>query len=142
MRNLIQIIQEAQSESHRLDRSAFIYLDPTGEKSTFAQCGSCTFFMPGKERCSLYGKEDRVVADASCGVYVQGKPHDDQKFLNKFTPKNSGYVLGQVRCENCGWFEDGVCHLFRKLNQHMADVWDLDEKVKPQGCCNAWQKKS
>jgi hypothetical protein len=139
MRDLINLIEQSQQKAQPLVRAAFLYLPPTGDKTDFAQCGSCTFFMPGKQRCSLFGAHDKVVSNASCGLYVQGKPHDDQKILNKVTPENAGYNLGQVRCENCNWLDGHTCTLFKMLSEKMPDVFDLDPDVDPHGCCNAWQ---
>jgi hypothetical protein len=142
MRDLIKIIQEAENEAKRIHRDAFLYLEGKKEKDQFAQCSTCIHWMPESERCALFSKSKRVVANASCALYVEGNPQEDQEFLNVVTPKDAGYVLGQVRCENCGWFEDDQCHLFKKLNDEMGDVWDLDTRVHAQACCNAWQEKS
>ena len=141
MRKLIDLL-EAKQSGNKLDTSAFIYLDPKGKD--FAQCSTCNNFLPNKKRCSIFGKNDEVVANASCGLYVHGQPHDDQKIISAVTPKEAGYVLGQVRCENCSWFntEKSTCGLFDLLNKADKDVFDMNINVKPKGCCNAWQKKS
>jgi hypothetical protein len=140
IRRIITLL-EAAGEYKKIDRSAFIYLNPKGDKTQFAQCGTCVAFMPGKERCGFFGKDDKVVANASCGLYVHGKPHDDQPITNAVTPSAAGYVLGQVRCENCTWYVDKKCELFEKLNKSMPDVFDCDPAVAELGCCNGWQKK-
>jgi hypothetical protein len=140
LRNLINILEAIGDQKAKIDRSAFIYLDPTGKKEEFAQCGTCIHFMPGKKRCNIYSKDDKVVANASCGLYVQGKPNDDQEFLNVVTPKESGYVLGQVRCENCDHFDGKkTCVLFEKLNESLPELFKLNTTVEPLGCCNAQQ---
>lgn len=139
IRKIIQLL-EAAGEYTKIDRSAFIYLDPKGDKTQFAQCGTCVAFLPGKKRCKFFSDTDKVVANASCGLYVHGKPTDDQKIINAVTPADAGYVLGQVRCENCTWYVDKKCELFVKLNKAMPDVFDLDPAVDAQGCCNGWQK--
>ena len=137
--SFIQNIDEEQQK--KIDRSAFLYLDPVEPEDEFAQCSTCYHFLPGKQRCSLFGKNDKVIADASCGLYINGEPHDDQEITNWITPKQAGYVLGQVRCENCYHYEDSKCMLFDYINEKMSDTFDLDVNVDSKGCCNGWQKK-
>ena len=67
--------------------------------------------MPGKKRCGIFGPDDVVKASASCGLYLQGKPHDDQPIQAIVSPEAAGYVEGKVRCENCSWYDDGICGL-------------------------------
>lgn len=144
MKTFKQLIDEARSlpsySEDKITRSAFIYLDPRGKN--FAQCGSCYQFLPGKKRCAIFSNNDEVVANASCGLYIKGTPHDDQEIINSVTPEQAGYVLGQVRCENCSWFkpEQSTCDLFAQLNKTNKDIFDLDTEVSAEGCCNAWQK--
>lgn len=139
MRDLINLIEQAQQSGEHILRSAFLYLPPTGDHKQFAQCGSCGMFIPGAQRCWLFGADDLVVSNASCGMYIQGEPSDDQKPQGKVTPEDAGYNLGQVRCENCKWFTGSTCDLFKLLNGQLPDVFDLDVKVDAYGCCNAWQ---
>ena len=80
----------------------------------------------------------QVVANASCGLYIQGRPHDDQPIQDVVTPDEAGYVLGQVRCENCSWYKNGTCELFAQLDRQMPDTFDLKDSVSASGCCNAW----
>jgi hypothetical protein len=141
MRNLINI-SEGRTKVNRLDRSAFIYLDPGDHPKQHAQCGTCFMFMPGKQRCSIFGPKDVVKANASCGLYVHGEPYDEQPIRNAVTPKQAGYVEGQVRCENCLWFnKPDNCGLFADLNTKWPEAWRLDERVDPKGCCNGFQHK-
>lgn len=141
MRRIINLLEATDSGSNKLTVNAFIYLPPKGDKDEFAQCSTCQLFLPGKERCGIFGKNDKVVANASCGLYLHGKPHDDQPISGAVTPEQAGYVLGQVRCENCVWFKDSACDLFKLLNEKMPDAFDLTEKVNAKGCCNAFQSK-
>lgn len=142
MRRIISLL-EASGDSRKLDTSAFLYLEQIKPTTQFAQCATCQLFMPGKQRCSIFGTDDVVVANASCGLYVQGTPHNDQEITGVVTPEQAGYVDGQVRCENCIWFnpEPSTCGLFEDLNKAMPDVWDLEEKVLSKACCNAWQSR-
>ena len=143
MREIISLLEASNGNSRKLDTSAFLYLEQVIPTTQFAQCATCQLFMPGNERCSIFSKDDVVVANASCGLYVQGTPSDDQEITGVVTPKQAGYVDGQVRCENCIWFnpEPSTCGLFEDLNKAMPTVWDLEEKVEAKACCNAWQSR-
>lgn len=143
IRRLINILEQTNGDSKKLDTSAFLYLEQIKPTTQFAQCATCQLFMPNKQRCSIFGKDDVVVANASCGLYIQGTPHDDQEITSVVTPEQAGYVDGQVRCENCIWFnpEPSTCGLFEDLNKAMPDVWALEEKVDAKACCNAWQSR-
>lgn len=143
MRELINLM-EAKGSGRRITRSAFLYLPPGDHPKDHAQCSTCFMFMPGKERCSIFGPKDRVVADASCGLYVHGEPYDEQPIRSAVTPAQAGYVLGKVRCENCTWFNSkaSTCGLFELLNKADSGAFDMDTKVEAKGCCNGWQAKS
>lgn len=138
MRQFINLIKEAAETSQKIDRSAFIYLPPKGEKNNFAQCASCLFFKPNSEKCGIFNKKTKVTKNQSCGLYVHGKPDENQECRDVATPEQAGLVDGPVRCENCSWF-DGKCGLFKKLNKEMPDVFSVDENVDENGCCNAFQ---
>jgi hypothetical protein len=138
MRSLIRLLEKAYKKGDKIGRWAFLYLESKTPIDQFAQCSTCELFLPGRERCGIFGKNDKVVANASCGLYIQGKPHDDQPIQDIVTPEESGYVLGQVRCENCSWFKNGTCDLFAMLNEKIPDTFELGSTVSPQGCCNAW----
>lgn len=138
LEQILTVLKEADTIVEKLDRSAFIYLPPKGDKDKFAQCGTCIAFMPGKERCAWFGKNDNVIAEASCALYVHGKPNNDQKIIGSVTPKQAGYVEAQVRCENCHYVKGNQCTLFKKLNKALPEVFDLDTKIEDKACCNAW----
>lgn len=142
MRDLIKLIEQARTTGEKITRSAFIYLEPKTEaqEEDFAQCGSCGMFIPDAQRCWLFGADDEVVANASCGLYINGEPSNDQEPSNKVTPEAAGYNLGQVRCENCKWFTGAECDLFKMLNDQLPNVFDMEPAVDAYGCCNAWQK--
>lgn len=144
MKRLIQIIEAQGSKVKKFDRDIFIYLEPQAKQDpkNFAQCGSCFMFMPGKERCSIFPEDFKVIANASCSLYVYGKPNDDQAWKTAVDPKAAGYVKEKVRCENCKWLDPGnKCGFFAYLNEKMSDTFNIEEKVNPKGCCNAWQVK-
>jgi hypothetical protein len=143
MRYLIDIM-EGKTSSHKFDRDIFIYLEPKikEDREDFAQCKTCFMFMPNKERCSIFPKNFKVVADASCSLYVKGKPTDFQPWRTGVTPKEAGYVTEKVRCENCKWRDPGdKCGFFKYLNEKMPDTFKINENIHPKGCCNAWEKK-
>ena len=138
LEHIISNILESKKTIDLLDRSAFIYLPPKGKKDEFAQCGTCIAFMPDRERCAWFGKDDHVIADASCALYVHGKPNNDQKIIGSVTPKQAGYVEAQVRCENCHYVKGQKCTLFEKLNKALPNIFKLDTKIEDKACCNAW----
>lgn len=125
-----------------IDRSAFLYMDPKGKASRFAQCETCMMWTGAKAKtCTIHG-DKKIKAGDSCGLYVHGGPHEEAagSEMKAVSPKESGLVRGEVRCENCIHFEakDSECELFENLNEKMPEVFALDEKVHPQGCCNAF----
>jgi len=142
-KTLLNILEQRSvtKKADRLTRQAFIYMEPSvGNSKNFAQCGQCKFFLPGKQKCSLFGKKDHIVANGSCSLFIQGQPDDDQKIENQITPEDAGYVVADVRCENCKWFDGkSQCGLFKLLNQKNPTVFNLNTRVKPKGCCNGWQ---
>lgn len=142
IRKLIDLLNEEKNPSTKIDRSAFIYLSPKGDKDIFAQCGSCGAFMPDSQRCSLFDKDFKVVAEGSCGLYVHGEPSEDQEPGNLVDPKQAGYIVAEVRCENCRHIEGTTCLLFQKLNQELPEFFELDSKVEDKACCNAWQENT
>lgn len=125
----------------KIKRDAFLYLDPKAPKNTFAQCASCMMFTG--ETCTIHGGDVPITGDMSCGFYVHGKPMPDElgHEMKSVTPKESGLVKEKVRCENCQSFEarESECELFDELNEN--ELFDLDKKVKPKGCCNAFISK-
>lgn len=139
IREFIKIIEQA-GEGSKLNRTTFLYMDPKDPEDEFAQCSTCYHFLPDSKRCLLFGENDEVIANASCNLYVHGTPEDDRELLNSITPDAAGYLKGQVRCENCSWFnKDSTCGLYQELNK-LKDIFDLDTKVDPKGCCNGFQK--
>lgn len=141
IRKYIKLLEAAGSKA-KIDRSAFLYLEPKEgqDPNNFAQCATCFMYLPNKKRCSIFPKNFVVQPDASCGLYVSGKASDFQPWHTSVTPKAAGYVEEQVRCENCSWYVKGRCDLYRQLTEEMGDIFRLDDRVNAKGCCNAWQK--
>lgn len=122
----------------KITRDAFLYLDPRAPRDRFAQCSTCRDWVTGDRRCVIHGPKVTVKGSMSCGLYVNGSPQPPQTATYaRVTPEESGLVDREVRCENCRFFGDDECGLFRLLNDHMGDYFDLDVKVHAQGCCNA-----
>ena len=125
----------------KIRRDAFGYMEPKGDNPDFAQCGGqCRDYDEHAERCAILGPSFPVPALASCIEYVEGKA---QGFTirNLCTPKEVGFVRRKVRCENCKFGGDH-CALYRRLNETLPDMFDLDEKITPRGCCNAQTAKA
>ncbi len=138
MISLKQLIMEAKAGMKKITRESFVYLSPKEPKDQFAQCGTCRMWTGKDENtCSILGKT-KVTADMSCNLYVHGKPSTSLagKEVASYTSKEAGLVKRKVRCENCRSFNNGTCMLYQTLNQSNPDIFNLDEKVEAQGCCN------
>ena len=134
-------LQQAPLESKKLTRNVFLYQDPIGDKKIFAQCGSCMMFVSNKQRCAILGTTLKVTKEASCNLYIHGKPHD-QPIVESVTPEVAGFVVRKVRCENCRAFDgEDTCGLYQMLNDLTPEKFDLNETVDPYGCCTANKKK-
>lgn len=121
----------------KITRDAFLYLDPKAPKDAFAQCATCALYVAGAERCAILGPAQVVLPGDSCGLYVPGSPNPDLDTKALVTPEEAGLVHRQVRCENCVYLKAEGCDLYWQLNKALPDVFDLDNDVDPQGCCNA-----
>ncbi len=142
---VVEAVEELKKDTSKskITRDAFVYLEPKEPKEQFAQCATCRMWT-GKEgnTCSILGKT-KVTGDMSCTLYVHGKPSPSLKGkeVASYTPKEVGLVQRKVRCENCRSFKNGICMLFKSLNKSNPDIFQLDEKVNAQGCCNAQMPK-
>lgn len=114
----------------KIQRSTFLYLE--GDNAHFAQCGTCAF---GKTRCVIMGNARVSAAIGSCNFYIRGAPI--AQAIANLTREETGYVERAVRCANCKFFGQGHCGLYRQLNRDLPALFDLDEKVHRNGCCNA-----
>lgn len=124
----------------KIKRDAFLYLSPQSPKGHFAQCGTCLLYNDLRSRCTILGGV-HITPDMSCGLYIHGDP-SGQRIHNVYTKEEVGLVDRQVRCENCTWSNgNGVCLLYRKLNETLPETFSLDEKIEAQGCCNAQTSK-
>lgn len=117
-------------------------MDPKAPKDEFAQCGTCAHFIKDTGRCELHGADVEVDDDDSCGLYAHGKPEKGEEPQDYVTPKESGLVSREVRCENCMFFDPDSepkehCDLYTQLNRILPSAFNLDRYVKAQGCCNA-----
>ena len=123
----------------KIKRDAFLYMDPKGDKSKFAQCGTCMMFTGST--CTIIGPDVKITAEMSCNLYVHGKPMPEEKGheMKLVTPEEAGLVDRKVRCENCEYGDASrlKCVLFEKLNKELSESFDLDPNIKAQGCCNA-----
>ncbi len=124
--------------------NTFLYLEPKGivPAKDHAQCRGCMMWTgPEHETCTAHDPktQGKFVGDGSCGGYAEGHPMPKMagKEMGSWTKEESGYVVREVRCENCKHFEkkDDHCHFFMMLNK--LNGFDIREKVKPKACCNA-----
>jgi hypothetical protein len=125
---------------NKLERDAFLYLNPEPGVADFAQCSSCEMWVQGDNRCTIHGPRVRVPGSASCGFYIYGEVQEPGYLTEALvTAEESGLVDRKVRCENCQWGGPSTyrCRLFAGLNERLPDIFDLDEHIEPKGCCNA-----
>ena len=135
-------LQQAPPESKRYTRDTFLYQDPMEPKDKFAQCGSCTLYVPGRKRCSILGTALKVEPTHSCNLYIHGDPHE-QPIVERVTPEDAGFVTRKIRCEHCRAFDDkGHCGFYQMLNDLAPTKFDLDEAVDAYGCCTANKARS
>jgi hypothetical protein len=123
----------------KITRDAFLYLAPRfAPKTRFAQCSTCRDWVTGDRRCVIHGSKITVPGGASCGLYVWGIANPKgTETRARVTPEESGLINREVRCENCKFFGDDECGLYRILNDRLGEYFDLDVKVDAHGCCNA-----
>lgn len=135
------VSRETLGKAARLvGRDAFLYMEPPQDapqaaKDQFAQCGTCWKFRPKRETCSeVLGK---IVAGGSCGTYAYGASRDEQPQRALLTQAMAGYVVRQVRCENCRYLNGLRCGWYAWLNERFPGEVCFEEAVNPKGCCNA-----
>jgi len=111
----------------KLSKAALLYLEPHSVKKDFAQCSTCMMFMKKESQCMIHKKDIKVTGDMSCGYYIEGKPMEHHTMDGKET----GLYTGNVRCENCKYFEPpGNCHALEETG--------AEHDVKHDGCCNGF----
>jgi hypothetical protein len=125
----------------KVTRATFLFMKAKAPKKKFAQCETCIHLNPEADECELHRPQDDIDEDDSCGLYAHGTPAGG-KPMSIVTPKESGLVSRQVRCENCAFFDPNSedephCDFYTQLNLILPKVFDLDRYVGPQDCCNA-----
>jgi hypothetical protein len=138
----VELVRVIDQEGVKLDRSVFLYLEPTDGSEEFAQCSTCPFWTG--QTCWIHGPELEVFEDSTCYLYIPGTPLADilGEEILYVTPEESGFKEHhQSRCENCMAFDDGICSFYEVLNEKFPDVFDLDVSVDVKGCCNAQVSK-
>lgn len=129
----------SKQDGGRRKRDAFGYMDPRGNIPDFAQCSSCRLWLTDRERCHWLPDDFNVDDDDSCILYIQGRPiRGDAKTTGALTPQEVGFYDGKTRCENCVSLDGNECGLFKRLNEAFPDIFDLETRVKPRACCNAF----
>lgn len=141
IRDLITLVEQEGNDPERINRSAFLYMAPKEPVDQFAQCGTCYNWKPESRHCKYFSPDDEVLGSMSCGLYAHGTPTEKQPVIEATTPEEAGAVNMAVRCENCSWFSDEECGLFKLLMARLPDTFDLDPAVDAKGCCNAFQPK-
>lgn len=131
-----------------ITRDAFLYMDPKPPYESFGQCSTCIMWTgPKHKMCTIHGPTIEILGRDSCGLYVHGKPMPEEvaegEIFRAVSPSESGLVRRQIRCENCAAYLPltNKCNLFVTLNRKLPDLFNLNEIVHPEGCCNAQQPK-
>ena len=107
------------------------------DKRGFAQCSTCHQLMPTRSVCAIMARPVRKDI-GSCNYYAPGLPHDNQLPAPCYGYNEASYVERAVRCGNCAWFAPGDrCGLYHLLNTQAPTVFELDERVTANDCCNA-----
>lgn len=139
MNELLEGFKRGGAANKKIGRDAFLYIDDKRGRRT-GQCSSCSLWGKDSETCVIHAPSVTILADDSCGFYLWGPPGSAHlTFEGYVTPKESGLVRRQVRCENCKFAKNGatVCGLYVTLNNEVPEAFALDEKIEPRGCCNA-----
>jgi len=127
-------IADRARRGKKVDRSAFLYLEPEDGDPDFAQCGDCALYLAGE--CAIMGIA--VEKGWSCGFFIPDEPGRIAKTARaNVTPEEAGLYKGRVRCENCR-YGGATCALYDKLNAELPGDFALDAKISPKGCCNAF----
>jgi len=125
----------------KITRGAFVYIEGKGD--TFAQCSTCTKWEPRGKIC-VDPLDMMVLGSWSCCLYSPGSFANGER-RKTMTPEEAGLYKGAVRCENCKYAYKGVvgtyCGLYGMLNDQLGDDFELDERIDPYGCCNAFTPK-
>jgi hypothetical protein len=135
------IVERLLKNANKITRAAFLYLESSfndSNKKDFAQCKACALFFSKGSVCAAMNR--RVSPEGSCGLFMEG--FHVTRTISSYTQKELGYVETPVRCENCKWGGPGKteCRLFVKLNAQNPEIFALDAKISPKGCCNGFQK--
>ena len=122
--------------AQKITRDGFGYMEPDGDDDDdeFAQCATCVMRVNGELKCGVMGAR-AVPADGTCVEYIEGDGIPAP--IANLPPDEIGYTVRPVRCENCEFGGSDDCALYADLNQARPQIFDLDTKIKPQGCCNA-----
>jgi hypothetical protein len=141
LESLERQLKEAQKKNQdfRIDRAAFLYMEPKQGQSPkkYAQCGACWKFTG--QSCLEFSTSDKIEAGGTCGLYSYGTPRADMAGQESggTTPKDAGYIVREVRCENCVSLNGTTCQRFKDLSESKPEYYKLDASVNPKGCCNA-----
>jgi hypothetical protein len=149
---------------NRAQRDVFLYMSPPlgFPGKNFAQCYSCKRFVPSEylkkdlDLCADLGSRVPIGEGYTCGLYAiwpKGKPNEEiikehalaleKDGPGSVTPGEVDLVEGQVRCENCFFFDsvDDTCMLYDLLNRKFPKLFNLDINVNKFACCNANTKE-
>lgn len=127
-----------QSTPILVDKFTVLYDPPTPGRA-FRNCLNCSMWITTKQ-CMIHKKDQEVLSEDICGLYVYGSPMD--KYVTHagtrpYLPEHSGLenVPGGTACINCSRYtgsktgKAGICQIMKPT----------DNKVDSMGCCTGWE---
>lgn len=110
------------------------------DEDEHAQCSTCALRLKDDPSlCAILGIKLDKPESSTCGLYVPGEPIcDDVGEL--LEPDVAEFAETKVQCQRCE-YGGKTCGFYEKLNKTMPKDFDLDTKIRPTACCNAWQPK-
>lgn len=110
----------------KIPQAVVLYMSSDENEQDFT-CGGCSFATPDGF-CATITPPEINLETGSCGLYVPGKPHE-QDLMGSVPAKMAGYEKdGPFTCSRCTHF------------MAPATCEGVAGTVEAAGCCNAWKK--
>lgn len=123
---------------HKISKSAAGYVYRPEAKGRY-QCDQCARFIPGRERCEVFGPGDKVRSFGSSNEWVLGTPSNELVPLGTTTPQKAVYMENRpgFGCKRCANFDaEGLdC---RRVDKDSPGA--TPGKIIGEACCNEWAK--
>lgn len=122
----------------KIGRDAFLYMESHGNGHS---CSSCRLWTDNRHKvCLVHGKDQEIDGDDVCGLHIPGpaQPNEAKNALPLVSPQESGLCEGPTSCGRCKYLENDECGLYKMLNRRLPELFELNESVKRDACCNAY----